>query len=808
MHLMLSWAHALPYEEFLSLRLRILLLVLVASLLPTLLMLWLLLEQRSATVAQAREQLKLRAATIADDLDDKIAGTAQLLFGLGRVPVMGSDNKAVCSRFLAEVLKEHPQYTGFLTIRPDGGLHCDSLQSGRQLQLRDRNYFQLAVKSRGVVVEPAIGRLTGKSVLQIAYPVRHEDGALRFILLASLDLDVYAGRVLQNQPYPRTNFHLWNHDGSFNMLMPREPQADAAFAADLRSFMLDEASGAADALGKGPLARIGFKASLPHSENADLRLAMSVPEVDVYEQVEVQFRRAMTVLLLSVGGIIGLAILMGEAALRRQTMRLMHAISRMDAGHYSDNLGPPYPRGELGEVMQALDRMAVSLDQQRTEIVRNTEALERQARIDPLTHLANRHMLMERLGQALAYAKQSHRITGVLILDLDRFKTVNDSLGHRQGDLLLREVAARLTHSVREGDTVARLGGDEFVVVLSDMANLSDIQAVAQKILTDLAHPVELGPQMLSISTSLGIAVYPRDGETPDALLQYADTAMYRAKDQGGNALAFFSPEMRQVMMQRLEIEAGLRHALEHDELRLQYQPIIDSQSGQVIAAEALVRWAHPQKGLIPPGEFIPVAEETGLIMRIGSWVLQEACRQARAWQAQGVGDIPLAVNLSARQFNDPHLDQMIAHALEATRCPASLLQLEITESSVMAQIDQAMDTMRRLKAMGIELAIDDFGTGYSSLSQLKRLPVSVLKIDRSFVLDLCQDANDEVLVDAIITLALKLGLRTVAEGVETVEQMTFLEQRGCDSYQGYLFSRPCDEIEFAQYVRSQQPRT
>ncbi len=787
-----------------SLRLRILLLVLVAALLPVLFMLWLLLQQRATTLEQTREQLKVRAETIAHDLDDKISGTAQLLFGLGRVPALGNGDKVSCSRFLAEVLREHPQYTGFLTIKPDGSLHCDSLQSGRQLNLTDRAYFQQARSLQGVVVEPAIGRLTGRSVLQIAYPVRDEQGALKFVLLASLDLDVYANRALQKQPYPRTQLHLWNHDGSFQMVAPRGESVDTSVAADLRRFMLVAEPEASGSLGTGTHTLFGVKAVLPRLNIADMRLALSVPETELYEQVDRQFRRTMLGLLACVVFIIGLAVLLGEVALRRQALRLMHAISRMDAGNYGEPLGEPYPKGELGMVMQALDRMAASLDHQRTEIARNTEALERQARIDPLTHLANRHMLTERLWQAMAHARKFQRIAGVLILDLDRFKTVNDSLGHSQGDELLKEVATRLTQSVREGDTVARLGGDEFVVVLTDMGDVSDITPVAQKILAALARPVELGPQMLAITTSLGIAVYPRDGETPDALLQYADTAMYRAKDQGGNALAFFTPEMRQLMVDRLEMEAGLRCALDEGELRLVYQPILDARSGRVISAEALVRWVHPDKGLVSPAEFIPLAEETGLITRIGAWVLQEACRQARRWHDAGLGHMPVAVNLSPRQFSDPHLERTITQALEACQCPPALLHLEITESTLMNQIDQAAETMRRLNAMGIELAIDDFGTGYSSLSRLKRLPVSTLKIDKSFVQDLCKDASDEVLVDAIITLAHKLGLRTVAEGVETREQMAFLAQRGCDCYQGYLYSRPCWPDEFVQYVRQQ----
>ncbi|MBY0439653.1 MAG: EAL domain-containing protein [Burkholderiales bacterium] len=785
-----------------SLRARILWLALAATLLPVLAMVLLLLQQRAMTLADARGELVARAEAIGRELDDKVAGTGQLLFGLGRVPLLDGGDKHACSAFLADVLREHPQYTGLLTIRTDGRLHCDSLHSGRTLDLRDRQYFQQALVSTGPVMEGVVGRLTGKGLVQVAYPVRDASSSLRFVMLASFDLEAYGASVRAALPYPDMGFEVWTAAGQVLMQVPltSRPGTLAASGA-LRDFVLGGPGGRVATLDVGGQRRIWTVAEMPRAGETGLRLVLSVPEHSLHAGIDRRFQQALGWLLaIAVVIFLGAAVL-AEFALRRQAIRMMSAISRLDAGDYATPIGAPYPRGELGDVMGALDRLAGSLHTQRGEITRYNEALERQANVDALTGLANRNLLTDRLEQALIFARRANRVAAVLVLDLDRFKTVNDSLGHTQGDVLLRETARRLVACVRQGDTVARLGGDEFVVVLSDMAGVSDAVPIASVILERLAEPLEVEGQTVSSSASIGVSAFPRDGETADTLLRHADTAMYRAKEQGGNTMTFFTPEMNLMVTRRLQIEAGLRRALDHDELRVHFQPIVDVATGRIAAAEALVRWEDPERGMVGPAEFIPVAEETGLIVAIGNRVLHEACRQARAWIDLGIEGVPVAVNLSARQFADLSLDAAVEDALRSAGCPASALQLEITESMVMHNAERALATMHRLNTLGVRLSMDDFGTGYSSLSYLKRFPVHKLKIDRSFVRDINIDANDEAIVDAILVLSKKLGVRTVAEGVETPAQLEFLRAHGCDEYQGYLFARPCPADAFVDLL-------
>ncbi len=410
---------------------------------------------------------------------------------------------------------------------------------------------------------------------------------------------------------------------------------------------------------------------------------------------------------------------------------------------------------------------------------------------DGLTGLPNRALFEDRLGVALAQAHRTRQMLAVMFLDLDRFKIVNDTLGHSGGDKLLKGVAGDLKAVVREGDTVARVGGDEFTVLLAAIESQADAAEVADRILDVLRVSRLVDGQEFAITTSIGMTIYPQDGGDTDTLLRNADTAMYRAKDRGRNNVQLYTPAMNAGVLQRLSLENDLRHALERGELRVYYQPIAETTSGRVVATEALVRWQHPERGIIEPDDFIPFAEETGLIVPIGEWVLRESMRQNQAWRDAGYRGLVVGVNLSARQLQQEDMVSMVSKLLRETGLPPELLQLEITEGAVMKNVELIIATLHQIRRMGIGISLDDFGTGYSSLSYLKRFPIDSVKIDRSFVRDIASDPNDAAIVTTVIAMARNLNLKVIAEGVETGDQLEFLRERGCDQYQGYIISRP-----------------
>ncbi|MCU0837825.1 MAG: EAL domain-containing protein [Rhodospirillales bacterium] len=484
-----------------------------------------------------------------------------------------------------------------------------------------------------------------------------------------------------------------------------------------------------------------------------------------------------------------------NVTLVRSIRRLSEAANEFGRG----NLTVPVPtteRGEIGELAQAFREMADNL-------LRSGEQIRYLAYHDGLTGLPNRSRFSEYLDHALAFQRRRGGMLALMFLDLDNFKRVNDSLGHAVGDQLLQEVARRLRRCLRgedfvspvpnepAGQLLARLGGDEFTICLPSVSSPHDASGAARRILDAIAQPIVIGHHELHVTVSIGVTMYPNDGESAEALIKNADMAMYSAKEQGKGNFQFYSQGMHAAALERLALERRLRIAIERHEFRLDYQPIVDLGTGYLVGTEALLRWDHPEAGTISPGQFIPLAEETGLIVPLGEWVIRAAAAQLREWQRAGLPPVFVAINVSAVQITRSRLDQVLLSVLAETGIDPHLLHLELTETSIVAAGDDAVAVLDRLRAIGLRLALDDFGTGYSSLRYARDLPIDALKIDRSFVQDIAVDDSDEAIVTAILGMGESLGLRVIAEGIETRHQLEFLRQRGCQLGQGYLFSRP-----------------
>jgi diguanylate cyclase (GGDEF)-like protein len=464
-------------------------------------------------------------------------------------------------------------------------------------------------------------------------------------------------------------------------------------------------------------------------------------------------------------------------------------------------------------------RLLLEQVQERSrELLKTKEALEKEvierkhaegrltylALHDELTNLPNRTLLVDRLDQALARVRWRKKLIAVLSFDLDHFNQINDTMGHSVGNQVLKAVSERFQTCVRPGDTIARLGGDEFVMVLADVARAEDVSSIAQKIATAMSRPFTIENRELFITTSIGISLSPSDGNDGQTLLRAADMAMIRAKEQGRNNYQYYHPALNSYAHERFSLETGLRQALARDEFLLHYQPQVDLASGQITGVEALLRWQHPDRGLVSPAKFIPLAEETGLIIPIGEWVLRTACAQGRKWLDSGYEDFRITVNLSGRQFQQNDLTKMIKAILKESGLDHRCLELELTES-VMQNSETTVAVLRELNDMGIDISIDDFGTGYSSLSYLKRFPIRTLKIDQSFVRNITDNSDDPTIIRTIVNLAHSLHLKAIAEGVETREQLEFLRSVQCDGMQGYLMSPPLPAEELTQLLVKNQ---
>ncbi|NOX75472.1 MAG: EAL domain-containing protein [Gammaproteobacteria bacterium] len=488
-----------------------------------------------------------------------------------------------------------------------------------------------------------------------------------------------------------------------------------------------------------------------------------------------------------------------DAEFYRQMWQSLH-----DNGHWQGEIWNRRKNGEVYPEWMVLTAIAgaaanaksqpaqyVALFNDISEQKRTEEHIRHQAYHDALTGLPNRLLFSDRLEQALAQARRINETLAVMFIDLDRFKNINDSLGHAVGDQLLQDIAQRLAQCTRDEDSVARMGGDEFTVLLPRVRQQDDLDRIARKILHSLSQPLTVEGHELTVTASIGISLFPADGDRPDVLMKNADSAMYEAKEQGKNKHQFYNANMSAGAVEHLTLETQLRRALEREEFLLYYQPQVNAESENLIGFEVLLRWQHPERGLLPPGKFITLLEETGLITPVGEWILRTACRQNQTWRAQGLTPVRVAVNFSAHQFRDTDPGALVEQVLRDTALPADGLEVEITEGVLMDNMERSIATLQRLRERGVAIAIDDFGTGYSSLSYLKRFPAHSLKIDQSFVRDITCNPQDREIVTSIITMAHGLGLTTIAEGVETRSQLKLLRELHCDQIQGYLMGRP-----------------
>lgn len=821
-----------------SLRARLLCLVLITTLLPALLLGWRFVRENNAEIEAAVRNLGFAADNVAADLAHRVQGTAQLHYGLAHSRTLDSPDPAACSAYLAEVRAAYPQYTGIVTVRPNGRMHCDSLQTGRTLDLGDRAYVRRVLAGEtGLVLEPVVGRLTGNSVLQVVHPARHAGGALRFMLVASLNLQAFAREAQQKQLLAESELLLVDDKGTVmawsgaRASLPRPGSSIAGSA----MYALSQAGGTSELAGPDGHMQVWAVAESPALQEAGLRVMLGQPRQVLVAVSKLRLKQGLVVLsgaaLLLFAGV----WLLAEWGIRRQVARITSMVSELGAGNLAARIAQPHPRGELGGLMAVLNGTADSLQQQRAAIdelaqrlkaahgreiaerAQNEERLARMANFDGLTGLPNRALFRERLQHAIGRVRRTGRPLALMFLDIDRFKNINDSLGHDVGDRLLAAVAQVLAGCLRHTDSVGRdggiggegaaacgvfrLGGDEFMVLAEDAGCTEAAAAIAQRILKALGRPFTVGEHELFISASIGITVHAGEAADLDVLVKQADMAMYRAKELGRDTYCFFDEKMNHAASQRHLLEMRLRHALERNEFLLHYQPKADLKTGQVTGVEALLRWQPAGQAMIAPDRFIAILEETGLIVPVGAWVLREACAQMMKWQARGMRPLDLAVNLSARQFRHHGLVGQVAEVLRQTGFDPARLEIELTESMLIDDSEAVVRILAELGAMGVRIAIDDFGTGQSSLRYLKRFNVDTLKIDRSFVKDTPDDPEDSTIATAVVALGHGLGLSVVAEGVETQQQVDFLRALGCDQFQGYLLSRPLAPDAFAAWL-------
>jgi len=968
-----------PYRvDLMSLRARILMLVLFVTLVPGLVIGLHLFYRRGHDIDLTKENLGTMAKYATENLENKVHGTLQLLHGLSHARELNTNDKAACSEFLAQVFASYPQYTALLTITPDGDLFCDSLRTDRKLNVTGREYFKQVRATLRPAYEVVIGGLSGIAVLQVAYPVLDGKGKLKYVLLGSLNLAEYAKGIIVASQYPELNVLVWNQNGVLMLSKPEGNNADSPgkgyAASTLFRFALSGKTGAtADLPDLGGVRRVWALGVM--TEYGDARIALGIPYDLLVQYADKILLEALFLLVaISILSFTG-AWLIAETGIRRHVRRIAICAKGIGTGNGGGKSGPPYPRGELGELMQIIERTAIAVQEQQSEIESKSRAIqqvnrtlrmlsgintlivrvngreelfreacniaieaggfrmaliaivdqstmkivpvasagneegllvaikgllssnedapktmvasaimakqtivsndtlsdhrlllgkqyaksgvrsmaifplivegdavgaislyaseieffheeemklltelagdiafaidhiEKQERLnylayyDVLTGLANRTLFLERAAQYIHSAISGGHKLAIGLIDLERFKNINDSLGRLAGDSLLNQVAERLTQFARDANLLARIDADHFAFVVPEVKSDGNLAKLVENLMAAfLEHSFRLNDSLFRIGIKVGIALFPDDGTDADILFRNAEAALKKAKKSGDRYL-FYTQKMTAAVAGKLTLENQLRQAIDNEEFVLHYQPKVNLVSGKVTSAEALIRWNDPRTGLVPPGKFIPILEETGLIYEVGRWALQQAITDYLRWRAAGLATVRIAVNVSPLQLRNINFTDEIRKVIALDAHAAAGLELEITESLIMEDVKHSITVLQAIRAMGVTIAIDDFGTGFSSLSYLSKLPVDTLKIDRAFVIKM-DNPEGMALVSTIILLAHALKLKVVAEGVETEQQSRQLLSLNCDEMQGFLFSKPVPaEIYEAKFL-------
>ncbi len=949
-----------------SLRTRIFLLVMLTTLVPAAAIGLYLFRERDLDIDEAKDNIGALAKYATDNLDDKVKGTLQLLHGLSHAHELNTTDRAACSDFLANVLARYPQYTGLLTITPDGDIFCDSLRTGRKLNVGGRDYFKQVVLTHEPAYDVVVGGLTGIAVLQVAHPVLDSHGTLKFVLLGSLNLSQFAQSLVAASQYPNLNVLLWNRNG---VLMVRKPDGghtdfigkEFASSELFRFAVSGETGTTTDLPDLDGVRRVWALGVMPEHGGARITLGVSHDAL-LAEANNILFDALLFLIVVSLLAFTG-AWFVAEMGIRRHVQRIAIAARRIGTDDAGKIGGPPYPRGELGELMAVVDRTAEAVQAQQSEIkarshdlqklnrtlrmlsgintlivrVHNCDELfkeacriavkegefrmatlfmidrnsrrlvlaasagidegfltamndklssgstgaiiaqvisesravvsmdvmndarilfakqyaasgvhslamlplivsgetvgilalyssesdffqaeemkmvtelsgdiafaidhiDKQERLDylsyydTLTGLANRSLFLERTAQYMRSASSHGHKLALSLIDLERFKNINDSLGRQTGDALLKQVTEWLTRNLGDANLLARIDADHFAVVVPEIKQEGNLSKLCEKTAQAfLSHPFRLNDAVFRIAAKAGIAIFPDDGTDVDTLYKNAEAALKMAKASGERYL-FHTRKMTETVAGKLNLENQLRQALDNEEFVLHYQPKINLLSGKLTGVEALIRWNDPRTGLVPPGRFIPILEETGLINNVGHWALRQAVKDHLHWREAGLAAVRIAVNVSALQLHNHGFITEIKQAIAIDDLAPHGLELEITESLIMADVQRSIVNLQTIRDMGVTITIDDFGTGFSSLSYLAKLPVDTLKIDRSFVTDMTAGPEGLALVSTIITLAHSMKLKVVAEGVESEEQANLLRSLSCDEMQGYLFSKP-----------------